>query len=64
MWLPDKFYEALPMIYAGAGLATLWSTDHPVGYGSGIILLLTAFLVWNLRKEYRHLKNTRNNSKR
>ena len=35
MWLPEKFYELLPYLYAILGMATIGYFDTPLGYGSG-----------------------------
>ena len=53
MWLPEKFYELLPYLYAILGMATLGYFDTPLGYGSGLLLLLTACLVWMMRRDFR-----------
>jgi len=53
MWLPDKLYEFLPYLYGVAGLATLYTFDNLLGFGSGILLLFTAGLIWLMRRDYR-----------
>lgn len=53
MWLPDWLYNALPFVYAGGGMLSIYHANHPVAYGSGVLLILTAFLVFKLRKDYR-----------
>jgi hypothetical protein len=53
MWLPDKVYEVLPYLYAVAGFITAYYFETPVGYVSGFLLLLTACLVWMMRRDYR-----------
>lgn len=53
MWLPDRLYEALPYLYALAGFATATYFDTLVGFASGFLLLLTAGLVWMMRRDYR-----------
>jgi hypothetical protein len=53
MWLPDRLYEMLPYLYAVAGFATASYFDTPIGYVSGFLLLLTAGLVWMMRRDYR-----------
>jgi hypothetical protein len=63
MWLPDKLYELLPYLYALAGFYTILSFDTPIGYGSGFLLLMTAGLVWVMRRDYRH-GNTRTRKSR
>ena len=61
MWLPDRLYEVLPYLYAIAGFATATYFDTPVGFGSGFLLLLTAGLVWLMRRDYRQGRVTKNN---
>ena len=54
MWLPDKLYEFLPVVYGIAGLVTFFKFDTVICYASGILLILTACLVWMMRRDYRH----------
>jgi hypothetical protein len=61
MWLPDKLYELLPYLYATAGFGTAVYFDTPVGYASGFLLLLTAGLVWMMRRDYRQGRVGRKN---
>lgn len=49
MWLPEWLYRALPYLYAAAGMLSLIYSDHPVGKASGLLLLLTAYLVFSWR---------------
>ena len=51
MWLPDWLYKILPIIYTVAGLLTIYHAGNLVGQGSGVLLILTAFMVWKLRKD-------------
>ena len=44
MWLPEKFYELLPYLYAILGMATLGYFDTPLGYGSGLLLFTYCLL--------------------
>lgn len=53
MWLPDRIYEMLPYLYAIAGFSTAVYFDTPIGYVSGFLLLLTAGIVWMMRRDYR-----------
>ena len=53
MWLPDWLYNALPFFYAGGGILSIYYANHPVAYGSGVLLILTALLVFKLRKDSR-----------
>ena len=61
MWLPDRLYELLPYLYALGGFFTATYFDSPVGYASGFLLLLTAGLVWIMRKDYRQGRVRRKN---
>ena len=54
MWLPDKLYELLPTLYGAAGLSVVYVFDTPIGQVSGILLVLTACLVWIMRRDYRY----------
>ena len=51
MWLPDWLYKSLPYIYSLMGMLTIYYAKHPVGYVSGVLLILTALLVFKLRKD-------------
>jgi hypothetical protein len=55
MWLPDKLYEFLPFLYGIAGLVTFYKFDTAIGYASGCLLILTACLVWIMRRDYRQV---------
>lgn len=54
MWLSDKFYEYLPVMYGVAGLVTFYKFETIIGYASGLLLMLTACIVWVMRRDYRH----------
>jgi hypothetical protein len=51
MWLPNWLYTSLPFIYSLAGGVAIYYANHPVGYASGVLLILTALLVFKLRKD-------------
>ena len=53
MWLPDRLYEALPLLYGIAGLWTVYKFETLLGYTSGVILLITACIIWLMRRDYR-----------
>jgi len=53
MWLPDRLYEFLPYLYGIAGLITFYEFDNLIGYGSAALFLLTAGLIWMMRRDYR-----------
>lgn len=57
MWLPDKLYEFLPFLYGIAGLVTFYKFDTAIGYASGSLLMLTACLVWMMRRDYRQVNS-------
>lgn len=64
MWLPDKVYEILPYVYGIAGLVTCYVFATPIGYISGLILLVTAWLVWMMRRDYRNHEVDKKKSRR
>lgn len=53
--LPEKLYESLPYLYAGAGVATLFlMPGHPMLLSlSGALLFVAGGLVWVVRSEHR-----------
>jgi hypothetical protein len=53
MWLPDKFYELLPYLYAIGGVITISYVDSPTGYASGCLLSLTGGIIFLMRRDYR-----------
>jgi len=53
MWLPDKFYELLPYLYAIGGVITISYVDSPIGYASGCLLSLTGGIIFLMRRDYR-----------
>lgn len=63
MWLPDRLYEALPLIYAIAGLWTVYNFETLLGYTSGVILLITACIIWMMRRDYRSGKTPQKRTK-
>jgi len=56
-WKPDWLYEAMPYVYLAAGLVAICYFDMPVGYGSGVLFLIAALLIWIMRKDNRTFKN-------
>lgn len=53
--LPQWLYESLPFIYAGGGILTLLRTDHWIGAGSGVLLVVTGVHVFWLRRRMRSM---------
>jgi hypothetical protein len=53
MWLPEKFYEMLPFLYAIGGVIAISYINTPLGYISGFLLILTAVLIFMMRRDYR-----------
>jgi hypothetical protein len=51
MWLPDWLYKVLPLLYTVSGVFAIYHAGNLVGQGSGVLLILTALLVWKLRKD-------------
>ena len=64
MWLPDRLYEALPYLYGCAGLFTCYKFSTPLGYVSGVVLLIIAWAVWIMRRDYRSGRVSRNSRRR
>jgi hypothetical protein len=61
MWLPDWLYELLPNLSAVAGFTTATFIDTPVGFASGFILLITASIVWMMRRDCRQCRVNKKN---
>ena len=59
MWLPDWLYRTLPVIYSISGLLCFYYSENVIGYVSGVLLILAAFLVWRLRKEFQEVRGLR-----
>ena len=59
MQLPNKLYELLPYLYAIAGLITFYSFNTAIGYVSGLLLILTAIIVWMVRIDQQAGKATK-----
>ena len=45
----------MPYIYGILGIFTLYKFDTAIGYASGVLLLITAGLVWVMRRDYRRI---------
>lgn len=52
-YLPIFIYELLPLAYAIFGLLALLNVEWMTGRVSGALLLLAAFLIWRMRRQYR-----------
>ena len=52
MWLPDWLYKSLPYLYALAGMLTINYFEVITGFVSGLLLILTAGLVFLMRLDY------------
>lgn len=50
---PTWLYEALPLLYALAGLFTLLSLRSALGLLSGLLLVAAGWQVWRMRYAYR-----------
>jgi hypothetical protein len=61
MWLPDRLYELLPHVYAIASFGTAVYFDTRVGFAAGFLPLLTAALVWMMRRDDRQGQGDRKN---
>jgi hypothetical protein len=55
LWKPDWLYETMPHIYLVTGFAVISHLDTPAGIGSGALLLISALLIWKMRKTNRSL---------
>jgi len=62
-YLPEKLYNALPYLYAIAGLVTMIVVRNWMAVFSGMALLLAAGNVWQLRYRYRLLAAKRTSSR-
>lgn len=51
--LPHLLYEALPLIYVIAGLASIFGLDMTSGKAGGCLLLLAAITIFRLRRAFR-----------
>jgi hypothetical protein len=61
MWLPDRVYELLPFLYGVAGLVTLYHFETTIGNASGVLFLITACLVWMMRRDYKQGRVSKRN---
>ena len=60
IWLPQTFYQLLPLLYLLSGLLMLaMFSDGPLGRLSGLLLCAAAVLVWALRVHGRSHKASR-----
>lgn len=59
LFLPAWLYNALPYLYAGAGLITIVAIRNGMALFAGGALLAAAFNVWQLRFRYRQLARRR-----
>ena len=50
---PHPLYEALPALYALAGLLTILMLPSALGWLSGLLLIATGWQVWRMRWAYR-----------
>ena len=57
-WKPEWLYEAMPWVYLGAGIVTIYYFGSPVGYGAGALLLTAALMIRVKRKAHRSFKYT------
>ncbi len=53
MILPDKVYEAAPMVYAIVGLTSMFKVEPLLGRICGAMLVSAAMLIMHLRAKYR-----------
>ena len=58
MWLPNWLYEAMPFVYALAGILAILQVQTLAGYTVGALLLLAAVMILKMRLDNRNLKET------
>ena len=56
VWKPNWLYAAMPMIYYLSGVAAIIYFESPTGRGAGVVLMLTAGLIWVMRIQNRKRK--------
>ncbi|MDP3175625.1 MAG: hypothetical protein Q8M88_14425 [Phenylobacterium sp.] len=62
--LPHRLYEALPALYAIAGLLTLFNLPNTLGWLSGLLLIGAGWQVWRMRYAYRSQRSRQRRSVR
>lgn len=53
MWIAKPVYSILPAVYLLGGAAAIFYSGNAVGMSFGVLLALTAVVVWKMRKEAR-----------
>lgn len=56
-WKPDWLYESMPYIYMVSGVAAMLYFDIPIGFWSGVLLVVAAVLIMLMRIENRVFKH-------
>jgi hypothetical protein len=56
-WKPDWLYESMPYIYMVSGVAAMLYFDIPIGFWSGVLLVVAAVLIMLMRIENRSFKH-------
>lgn len=54
--MPDWLYQALPYLYSGTGVLTIYSLPNWIGVFSGAMLISAGVIVWLLRVRYRRYR--------
>lgn len=57
--IPHRLYEALPALYAIAGLLTIFNLPNAFGWLSGLLLIGAGWQVWRMRFAYRSQRSGR-----
>ena len=55
-WKPNWLYAAMPLIYYLSGVTAIIYFDTLTGRGAGVVLMLTAGLIWVMRIQNRKRK--------
>ena len=57
--LPDWLYELLPYLYVGIGAISALAIHSIVGIASGLVLISSGAVIWNMRRNFRSLASAR-----
>jgi hypothetical protein len=59
MRLPNGIYESLPYLLCFSGTIAISHFHRIIGYGSGLLLILTAGVLFLMRSDYRKISAKR-----
>ena len=57
--LPNWLYEVLPYLYIGIGAISALAIRNVAGIASGLVLISSGVVIWNMRRNFRALASTR-----